>query len=73
MSTRFEVTIIYREPTYAEARGIPETEHRGAYVVRVATDKEAKERALAQFNASATQATVGWVRDVQRIECREVG
>ena len=73
MPGRFEVTIIYREPTYAEARAIPETEYRGVFVVRAANEEDAKERALAQFNAAAIQATVGWVREVQRIECREVG
>ena len=69
---RFEVTIVYREPTYAVNRGIPLVDYRGVFVVRAASEEQARATALARFQEAVSRETVGWVREVQRVECRQV-
>ncbi len=67
---QYEVTIFYREPTYAESRGIPPVDYRGVFVVRAADEQRAKAMAMACFEAAVATESVGWVREVRRIECR---
>jgi hypothetical protein len=69
----FEVRIFYREPTYATQRGRSQPDYRAVFTVDAKSEEEAKAGAVAKFKGMARLSNVNWVREVQRIECREVG
>jgi len=68
----FEVRIFYREPTYAAQRGLSQADYRTVFTVDATDEEAAKACAVAKFKGMARLSNVNWVRDVQRIECREV-
>jgi hypothetical protein len=63
-SGRFQVELLYREPTYAAARGIALRDYRALYLIE-ATDAAAAElQARRAFAEAARLASVGWVREI---------
>jgi hypothetical protein len=68
----FEVRIFYREPTFAAQRGLSQADYRAVFTVDAQSEEEAKAGAVAKFKGMARLSNVNWVREVQRIECREV-
>jgi hypothetical protein len=64
------VEITYREPGYALHSGT-DRPYSGRFVVQAAHEDEAVARAKAQFEALARASSVGWVRVIERVTCRQ--
>jgi hypothetical protein len=65
---RWRVLLIYREPTYAAAREIDVRDYRGGFVVEAADPEEAIGKGRREFAEAAQLASVGWVREIVRVE-----
>lgn len=70
-SARFAyiVEITYREPGYAERSGTHEP-YSGRFVVHAADELDAVTQAKVEFESVAAASGVGWVRVIERIDCR---
>lgn len=62
---RYKVTIKYREPTYAKARGIEEVTYRGAFEVQAAGPEVAVRIATGLFHDAQRSSSVSWAREIQ--------
>lgn len=73
---RYLVTIHYKEPTYQKrapsnrARRYPYT---ACYEVTTSTADRARALALNEFRETARNSSVGWIREVDRVECTLLG
>ena len=64
-SSNYNVSIPYREPTYAKKQGeVPAELYRTRYTVRAAGVEDAISKAVAQFKDNAKNSSVGWVREI---------
>jgi predicted phosphodiesterase len=68
-SPRWKVLIVYREPTYEAERGLPPTEYRASFEVNAAHERDAKAAGLVAFRNAVRVETVGWPREIVRVEC----
>lgn len=59
---RWRVTIPYREPDFAMRNPDAPSEFVTVYEIWAKTAEEARDEALAQFQAEARQSSVGWRR-----------
>lgn len=66
MITRFFVTIYYREPVYAQTRGIPVEEYRGTFEVAAESEDEAQHLAIEKFKQATARSSVSWSREITR-------
>lgn len=69
-ATAWTVTVTYREPTYERARSLPPTAFRASYVVHAASEREATDMAIGEFRGAVRDQTVGWAREVVRVDAR---
>lgn len=67
-SPSFTVKIIFTEPTYAEAQGAVEKVYDWSYEVFAKSAGEAERTAMAEFRRVEQLSSVGWVRQVRRVE-----
>ena len=63
------VGITYREPVYAKHSGT-DRPYSSRFVVQAAGEHDAIAQAKAEFEAMAVTSGVGWVRIIERIDCR---
>ena len=68
MAHRYEVTIRYREPSYARAAGPRAEPYRWTYEIDSDDDADARKRALGQFREMERLSSVGWVREIDSID-----
>lgn len=65
MSMRtYLVMFLYREPTYAKARGIDELDYRASFEVSAADPATAERKARQRFAEATERATVSWARQI---------
>lgn len=65
MSMRtYLVMFLYREPTYAKARGIDELDYRASFEVSASDPVTAEQQARRRFADATARATVSWVRQI---------
>jgi hypothetical protein len=62
------VRIAYREPTYAQRSGTDKT-YSCCFVVEARDERDAIAQAKAQFEAMAAKSGVGWIREIEHVEC----
>src|SRR5271170_4992429 len=67
----YTVEITYREPGYAQRSGTDKP-YGGRFVVRATDERHAIALAKAEFEAIAASSGVGWVRVIERIDCRRL-
>lgn len=65
----FIVGITYREPVYAQRSGTDKP-YSSRFVVQAADEQDAIAQAKAEFQAMAATSGVGWIRIIERIDCR---
>ena len=65
---RWRVVISYREPTYAQARGLEARTHTWTFQVDADDGEQAAAEARRQFENAARDATIGWVREIVRVD-----
>ena len=66
--TRYVVTIYFREPTFEARIGRKERPYRVSYDVTAASVERAEQSAIAQFEQTALDSWVSWVRQIVRVE-----
>ena len=67
----YSVIIPYREPTFELRRGAPrETPFTARYEVEASTEDEAVELAIHEFQQTARDSSVGWIREIERAGIR---
>ncbi|HJK95191.1 MAG TPA: hypothetical protein RMG45_15850 [Polyangiaceae bacterium LLY-WYZ-15_(1-7)] len=69
----YRVTVFYTEPTYAAQRGIPLREYKGSFFLQMPDRGSAIARARHLFLDAERRSGVGWVREIVRVECEQVG
>ena len=66
----YQVTIYYREPTFEERIGRTGAPYRFTFDVSALTERGAVRKARDRFDQMARLSSVGWVREIVRIEAR---
>lgn len=62
------VTVVYREPTWADRADVPVEDRRWTYLVEAPSATAAIETARQEFLATTALSGVGWVREIVRWE-----
>ncbi|MBW2528250.1 MAG: hypothetical protein JRI23_29000 [Deltaproteobacteria bacterium] len=64
----YSVTIYYREPTFEKRLGREGEPYRFTFEIRARTEQGAVRAARRQFWEMARLSSVGWVREILRVE-----
>jgi hypothetical protein len=67
----YVVVITYREPGYAQHSGTDKS-YSGRFTVWAPDERSAIAQAKAEFEAVAARSGVGWVRDIEGVDCQQV-
>jgi hypothetical protein len=67
----YVVDITYREPGYAQRSGTDKP-YGSRFLVEAIDERDAIAQAEAEFKALAQKSGVGWVRVIERIDCRQI-
>lgn len=67
----YMVQILYREPGYARKSGTHRS-YSGSFLVRARTLAAAIAEAKTRFEQLATQSSVSWIREIERIHGRKL-
>ncbi|HCF58499.1 MAG TPA: hypothetical protein DFS52_10965 [Myxococcales bacterium] len=67
----FAVTVRYREPTYELQTGRVR-EYSSCFVIHAPDERQAAGRAVARFKLFESLSSVGWTREIVRVEVSRV-
>lgn len=66
----YEVTIRYREPSYARSVGSKAEPYRWTFEIDSDDDEHARAEAVDRFREMERLSSVGWARQIERIDVR---
>jgi hypothetical protein len=69
---RFRVVVHYCEPTYASHSESEARTYRWTYKILAFDPAQAERRARAEFREVERQSSVGWTREIVRVEISEI-